>query len=259
MTEPAPGYRRVSFDHPPVNLMDARTAEELTSLVDGLESDDTVKVVVFDSANPEFFLARYDFSAGGLPSEPGPTGLPPFLDLTTRLSRLPIVSVAAIRGRARGGGSEFALACDLRFASDNAILGQPEVGTGLLPAGGGIERLTQLVGRSRALEIVLSADDFDAETAQRYGWITRVLPDAELDGFVDRLARRLAGFDRPVLAAAKRLVGRRTAPSADDLLETQAVVAELIRQPSFAARFAAVREAARAAGPDFELRLGRHL
>ncbi|HEV8017381.1 MAG TPA: enoyl-CoA hydratase/isomerase family protein, partial [Steroidobacteraceae bacterium] len=137
-----------------------------------------------------------------------------------RITRSPVVSIAKIRGCVRGACSEFVLACDMRFASrENTRLGQPEVGVGLHPGGGGTERLPHLVGRGRALEIVLGANDFDGDTAERYGYINRALPDAELDDFVDRLARRIASFDRRAVAAAKNLVNQVSLPSADRLLD----------------------------------------
>src|SRR6202023_539473 len=132
----------------------------------------------------------------------------------------PVVSIAKIRGCVRGVSSEFVLACDMRFASrENTRLGQPEVGVGLHPGGGGTERLPHLVGRGRALEIILGANDFDGDTAERYGYVNRALPDTELDVFVDTLARRIASFDGPALAAAKSLVNNVSLPSADRLLE----------------------------------------
>ena len=161
----SPTYWRVTFDHPPINTITATTVTELSELVELIERDTELQVIVFDSANPDFFLAHYDAENDlaktiGLP--PGPTGLHPWLDLTVRLSRAPVVSIAAIRGRVRGAGSEFVLACDLRFASrENAVLGQFEVGAGLIPGGGPMARLSRLVGRGRALEILLVADDFD--------------------------------------------------------------------------------------------------
>jgi hypothetical protein len=134
----------------------------------------------------------------------GPSGLPVLMDTFVRLTKVPVVSLAKIRGCVRGVSSEFVLACDMRFASlENTKLGHPELGVGLHPGGGGTERLPHLVGRGRALEIVLSAKDFDGGTAERYGYVNRSLPDVELDGFVDALARRIASFDRRALAAAK--------------------------------------------------------
>ncbi|MDB5043194.1 MAG: enoyl-CoA hydratase [Candidatus Eremiobacteraeota bacterium] len=141
-------------------------------------------------------------------------------DTFVRLSKSPVVSIAKIRGRVRGASSEFVLACDMRFASrENTFLGQPEVGVGVNPGGGGTERLPLLVGRGRALEIILSANDFDGDTAERYGYVNRALPDNELDPFVEALARRIASFDRRAIAAAKNLVNQVSLPSADRLLD----------------------------------------
>jgi enoyl-CoA hydratase/carnithine racemase len=135
-------------------------------------------VVVFDSADPDFFIAHFDIArAADTPNEPGPTGYSPWIDFTVRLARAPVISIAAVRGRARGVGSEFALACDLRFASlEKAIFAQPEVGSGLIPGGGGIERLPLVMGRARALEVIAGSSDFDAATAERYGWISDKAP-----------------------------------------------------------------------------------
>ena len=187
------------------------------------ETDDALRVVVFESADPNFFINHYDVSrAAETPVAPGPTGLPTFIDTTTRLATTSVVTIAKIRGRHRGGGAEAALAFDLRFASrEKAVFGQPEVGAGMFPGGGALERLPLLVGRVRALEIILGSDDFDAETAAQYGWINRALADDELDAFVDTFARRIASFDKAALAEAKRLVNRRTLPQAEDLIETQ--------------------------------------
>src|SRR5262245_1359836 len=167
-----PAYWRVTFEHPPINTITATTVEELTELVGKIETDPALKVVVFDSANPDFYLAHYDLEndpARTLSLKPGPTGMHPWLDLTARLSRAPVVSIAAIRGRARGAGSEFLLANDIRLAGDRAILGQFEVGTGVVPGGGTIARLPRLIGRGRALEVLLVGDDIDAARAELYG------------------------------------------------------------------------------------------
>jgi enoyl-CoA hydratase/carnithine racemase len=215
-----PGYWRASISNPPINLIDLDTIEELSRLVTRIETDPEVKVIVFTSEDPEFFLAHYDVLAdkartAAMPK--GPTGMHPWLDLLVRLSRAPVVSIAALRGRARGAGSEFALACDLRFASaEKAILGQFEVGVGAVPGGNPMARLGGLVGRGRALEIVLGADDFPGALAERYGYVNRALPDDELDSFVDRFARRIAGFEKYALAAAKGFVDDVTLP--DDAL-----------------------------------------
>ncbi len=256
-----PAYWRITFSNPPLNLVNPETILELQALVGTIESDAGLRAVVFDSAHPDFFMARYDLSrAAETPVQPGPTGLPTWIDLTTRLTQASAVSIAAIRGRVRGGGSELALACDLRFASlEKAVFGQPEVPAGVLPGGGAIERLPLLTGRARALEIIIGGEDFDAATAERYGWINRALPDAELDGFVDAFARRVASFDGKAIAEAKRLVNRRSLPDAADLLETQKVFLEATRWPSVRERGMKARERAAAVGADFELRLGHHL
>jgi enoyl-CoA hydratase/carnithine racemase len=261
MAEVIPGYWRVTFSNPPINLEDPETILEVQELVGQIEADDALKVVVVDSAHPDFFVNHYDVSrAAQTPVAPGPTGLPAFIDTTTRLANSPVVTIASIRGRTRGGGAELAAACDMRFASlERAIFGQPEVGAGLLPGGGGIERLPLLVGRARALEIILGSDDFDAATAAAYGWINRALPDAELDGFVDTLARRIASFDQAALSEAKRLINRRTLPSAADLVETQEVFLRALTWPSVRERGARLRRRSVEVGPDFELRFGHYL
>lgn len=261
LSEPVAGFWRVTFHNPPINLMNAQTVSELQAVVSGAEAaGDAVRVIVLCSANPDYFFARYDFNDGGVPDTPGPTGLPPFLDVTVRLSRLPAITIAAVRGRARGGGCELALACDLRFAStETAIFGQPEVGTGLIPGGGGIERLTALIGQARALEIITTSADVDAITAEHYGLINRAVPDGDFDAVVDAVATRIATFDAQAISAAKRLVVRHTLPDPEDLIESQALSLQLARTPIFARRFAAVREYAGRVGADFDLRIGEHL
>jgi enoyl-CoA hydratase/carnithine racemase len=214
-------YWRVTFDNPPLNLVDPEMILALSDVLSTLESDPMVTVVVFDSADDDYFIAHFDVTrAAELPRDPGPTGLPPWPDIATRLVGAPFVTIAEVSGRARGLGSEFVLCCDLRFASrERAVFAQPEVGLGLVPGGGSIEMLTALVGRPRTLEIVLGADDMDADTAQQYGWINRAFPDAELSSFVDRLARRIAGFEGDAVAAAKAQITMRSGmPSGDDLV-----------------------------------------
>lgn len=220
VTAPAVGYLRATFYNPPINLVDPDTIVELAALVSRLESDPGVKVVVFGSADPDFFLAHYDVVADKARTAamaPGPTGMHPWLDVMVRLSRAPVVSVAVLRGRARGAGSEFALSCDIRFASaENSVLAQFEVGVGAVPGGNPMARLAGLVGRGRALEVVLGADDFPGLLAERYGYVNRALPDVELDAFVDRFARRIASFDKQALVATKGLVDAVSLP--DDAL-----------------------------------------
>jgi len=256
LSRPAPGYLRATFDHPPMNFLTPDTVRQLREVLARMHDGGT-RVVVFDSVNPDFFMARYDLS--GVPATGAPfAGLFDFAEITAALQESPVISIAAIRGRARGGGSEFALACDMRFASrERAVLGQPEVGSGLLPAGGGIERLATLIGYARAVEVVASSDDFDADTAERYGWVNRALPDRDLDLFVDRLARRVASFDALAVSTAKRLLNRHRQAAPGDLAETIAALPAVAAAAS--PRRARLRERAQATGPDFELQLGRHL
>ena len=254
-------YWRVTFSNPPINLVDPDTVVELQGLVSLIEGAPELRVVVFDSADPDFFMARFDVArAAGMPTTPGPSGLPPWTDATRRLSLAPVVSIGLIRGRVRGGGAEIALAFDMRFASrEKAIFGQPEVGAGLLPGGGAVEHLPQMMGRARALEVMLGSDDFDALTAERYGWINRALPDAELDGFVDRLARRIASFDREPLAEVKRLVNRDSLPSLDRLQETQKAFFKALAWPGVARRGKRLRELGFGTRAPGELEMGRFL
>jgi enoyl-CoA hydratase/carnithine racemase len=220
--EETSAYWRVLFDYPPFNIMDATIFEGLQDLLARMDSSPGLRVVLFESANPEFYLAHFDLTGklGNITTAVGRSGLPILMDTFVRLTTSPVVSMAKIRGCVRGACSEFVLACDMRFASrENTLLGQPEVGVGVHPGGGGAERLPHLVGRGRALEIILGANDFDGDTAERYGYVNRSLPDAELDGFVDALARRIASFDRRAIAAAKNLVNQVSLPSADRLLD----------------------------------------
>jgi enoyl-CoA hydratase/carnithine racemase len=220
--EETPAYWRVIFDYPPFNVADGTMFQALQDLLARMDVSPRLRVVVFESANRDFYLSHFDLTGklGNVMTAVGGSGLPILDDTFVRLTRSPVASIAKIRGCVRGACSEFVLACDMRFASrENTRLGQPEVGVGLHPGGGGTERLPHLVGRGRALEIILGANDFDGDTAERYGYVNRALADAELDGFVDTLARRIASFDRRAVAAAKNLVNRVSLPSADRLLD----------------------------------------
>jgi len=215
-------YWRVTIDLPPLNIFGPANIPQLEEVVAALETDERVKVVVFDSAVPGFFLTHYDFLAKPEESAKFPagrTGLQALPDMLARISRAPVASIAMIRGRATGVGSELALACDMRFASrEKAILSQWEVGAGLVPGGGPMARLPRLIGRGRALEVLLGADDVNGELAELYGYVNRSLPDAELDAFVEQLAERIASFDKRALAETKRLVNLNSLPADEEIL-----------------------------------------
>src|SRR5271163_100017 len=208
---------RVTLDNPPINVIDDGMYDAFYDLVGEIEADAALKVVTFESANPDFFIAHYGTS--------GPRsrfGVPRWIDAATRLANSGVLSIAVIRGRVRGGGSEFVLGCDIRFASrEKAIFGQPEVGTGLIPGGGALQRLPLLVGRSRALEIVLGADDFDADTAERYGWINRAVPVGELHEFLTTFVRRILAFDKQALATCKTTINQVGLPDPAQLQATE--------------------------------------
>ena len=211
-----PTYWRITFDNPPLNLMGPAFVLQFREILSALETDEHLKVVVFDSAVEGFFLNHSDFLAKledltSIP--PGPTGLPAWPDILVRLTRTPVVSIALIRGRATGNGSEIALACDMSFASrEKAILSQWEVGVGLVAGGGPMARLPRLIGRGRALEVLLGSDDIRGDLAESYGYVNRSLPDAELDAFVDTLASRIASFDKLAISNTKRLVNAANLP-----------------------------------------------
>lgn len=209
-------YWRVTFDHPPLNIFGPETIPQLNEIVTALETDSDVKVVVFDSAVDGFFLTHYNFLAkleDTTRLSPNAAGLSPLPDALVRLSRAPVVSIASIRGRATGVGSELALACDMRFASlERAILSQFEVGADFVPGGGPMARLPRLIGRGRALEVLLGADDLSGDLAERYGYVNRARPDAELDAFVEALAMRIASFDKQAIVETKIFVNIASLP-----------------------------------------------
>ena len=213
--EVSPSYWRVTFDNGPVNVLDPDTVDQLATLIERIQKDADLTVVVFRSDKPGYFMAHWDFlsdNARVAGMQPGPTGLHPYADNVVRLSRLPVATISEIRGRARGAGSEFVLATDIRFASEQAVLGQFEVGVGAVPGGGPMARLGRLVGRGRALEILLGGDDVPAALAAEYGYVNRVIPDAEIEGFTDAFARRIAAFDKVALTGIKQLVDVATLP-----------------------------------------------
>jgi len=251
-----PGCWTITFSNPPINMFIPETIVELGAIMTELEGDPPVKVVVFQSANPEFFTAHLDVAKAV--EKPGVLDL--WREFVLRLSSAPVVSIAKIRGRTRGIGNEFVLACDMRFASrQNALFGNPEVGVGLIPGGGALEWLPRLVGRSRALEFVLSADDFDADIAERYGWVNRTLDDGDLDSFVDTLVRRLASFDRKTLAAAKTQINRFGTPTATELQSSNDMIFPMLAWPDAQARRGKLRNIGYGVRSDFELNFGKHL
>jgi enoyl-CoA hydratase/carnithine racemase len=257
-----PEYWRVTFDNPPINLYDVDVLVGLQDLVARLETDKQVKIVVFDSADPDFYISHIDLLRVGEGSqEPGPTGLPPWPDLLTRLEHGPFVTVGAVRGRARGVGSEFLLALDVRFASrEKAIFCQPEIGFGFFPGGGGLERLPLATGRARAMEIIVGGEDFDADTAERYGWINRAIPDADLDAFVDRFAARVSSFDRQALTTAKQILNERIQlATGPDLEATNAAFFTIVSGPEVDGHVKKFLDLGGQQQGEFELNLAEHL
>jgi enoyl-CoA hydratase/carnithine racemase len=216
VTQTSNGYWRIAFDNPPLNVMGPQFVREMREIVTAIEADAEVKVVVFESAVEGFFLNHSDFNADMkdlISMSQGPTGLEAWPDILVRVTQMPVVSIALIRGRATGNGSEIALACDMSFASrEKTRLSQWEVGVGLVAGGGPMARLPRQMGRQRALEVLLSSNDIDGDLAQAYGYVNRSLPDGELDRFVDALAKRIASFDKWAIANTKRLVSAASLP-----------------------------------------------
>jgi len=263
LTRRSPNYWRVTIDHPPLNIFGPDTIPQLDEVITAIETDEDVKVVVFDSAVEGFFLTHYDFVA---PLEnttrlpPGPTGLQPLPDMLVRLSRAPVVSIASIRGRATGVGSELALACDMRFASrEKAILSHFEVGAGVVPGGGPMARLPRLMGRGRALEVLLGADDIPGDLAERYGYVNRSFPDADLDAFVESLATRIASFDKRAISETKRFVDVASLPPDFEIAPEWDVCLASIMRPAAQERIKKLMEQGLHQTGDVENRLGYHV
>jgi enoyl-CoA hydratase/carnithine racemase len=256
------GYWRVTFDIKPLNIFGPKNMAALTAIVSALETDKDVKVVVFDSAIEGFFLSHYDFLAtpeDTLSLPLGPTGLQQLPDALCRLSRAPVASIAKIRGRCTGVGGELAAACDMRFASrEKAFLSQWEVGAGLVPGGGPMARLPRLMGRGRALEVLLGSDDIPGDIAELYGYVNRALPDATLDGFVDALAERIASFEKHAIAETKRLANLADLPPDSEIEpEWNAFMTSLAR-PATQARIKKLMEKGFHKPGDVETRLTYH-
>lgn len=244
----APSDKRVLsvvIDAPPLNLIEPELVRELVTLLNDLEADADTRVMVLESADPEYFVAHVDLTkVAEYTAEAAKAGGPEDASLGMlwhKLSALRVVTIAKIRGRARGAGSELALACDMRFAArENAILGQPEMGFGASPGAGGVQHLARLLGRGRAMEVILGAADVDAEVAERYGWVNRALADAELDGFVARLARRIASFPAEAVASTKQVLNGLTLPGADAIRADARRFQQLVASEAVKARAASL-------------------
>jgi enoyl-CoA hydratase/carnithine racemase len=227
---------------PPMNLLGPELVRDLVSLIQRAEADDAVQVLVFTSGDPDYFIAHVDVTrvAEYRAEAAALTGTPSIAALFHHLSASRLVSIAQIEGRVRGAGSEFALACDMRFAArETAIFGQFEPAFGLLPGGGAAQHLTRLMGRARALEVLLSAGDYDAGLAERYGWINRALPADELAGFVSSLAHRIAAFPAAGQAIVKERVNAIALAPAGDFLRDSDLFGEGVGAPDAQARIKA--------------------
>jgi enoyl-CoA hydratase/carnithine racemase len=263
LTRRSPHYWQVTINHPPLNIFGPDTIPQLNEAITAIETDKELKVVVFDSAIDGFFMTHYDFLAkieDTTSQPPGPTGLQPLPDMLVRLSRAPVASIALIRGRATGVGSELALACDMRFASrEKAILSHFEVGAGIVPGGGPMARLPRLMGRGRALEVLLGADDIPGDLAERYGYVNRSLPDTELDEFVESLATRIASFDKQAISETKRFVDVASLPPDYEIAPEWDVCLASIIRPAAQTRIAMLMERGLHKAGDVEARLGYHV
>jgi enoyl-CoA hydratase/carnithine racemase len=255
------GVLSVVIDAPPMNLIGPELVRDLVALLGELESGQDVRVMVLESADPEYFVPHVDLTkVAEYTAEAARAGGPDDASLGMlwhKLSELPVVTIAKIRGRARGAGSELALACDMQFAArENAILGQPEVGFGTSPGAGGVQHLGRLLGRGRAMKAILGADDFDVDQAERYGWINRALPDADLDAFVVRLARRIASFPAEAVRSTKQVLNDLTLPGQDAIRADARRFRQLVTSDTVRARAAALfAQGLQTRGP-LELNLG---
>jgi enoyl-CoA hydratase/carnithine racemase len=261
VTKTDEGVLSVVIDAPPMNLIGPELVRDLVGLLGEVGSGQHARVMVLESADPEYFVPHVDLTkVAEYTAEAAKAGGPEDASLGMlwhKLSELPVVSIAKIRGRARGAGSELALACDMRFAArENAVFGQVEVGAGATPGAGGVQHLARLLGRGRAMEAILGADDFSAERAERYGWINQAIPDADLDAFVARLARRIASFPADAVRSAKRVLNELTLPGADAIRADARRFHQLVVSDDAQARTAALfAQGLQTRGP-LELNLG---
>jgi enoyl-CoA hydratase/carnithine racemase len=259
----SPTYWRVILDNPPLSVMGPNLVLQLREILGAIETDERVKVVTFESAVEGYFFNHSDFFAKleDLTSIPqGPTGLEAWPDILVRLTRAPVVSIAVVRGRATGNGSELSLACDMTFASrEKAIFSQWEVGVGLVAGGGPMARLPRLIGRARALEVLLSSDDIRADQAESFGYVNRSLPDADLDAFVEALATRIASFDKWAIANTKRLVNEASLPPDIELAAGWDACMASIKRPAAQGRIKALMEQGFHKPGDAENRMGFYI
>jgi len=258
LTRVTPSYWKVTFASPPLNIVGPAEVRELVKIVDLIESDKQVQVVVFDSNVAGNFMAHYDLlkpleESTGM--KPGPTGMHPVPDLMVRIARLPVISIVSIRGRASGIGSELALAADMRFISrEKGVLSQFEVGAGMVPGGGPMPRLT---GRGRAMEILVAGEDINGDLAERYGYVNRAIPDAELDGFVDTMARRIASFEHQTVVDIKKLVDVASLPPDAEMQVGWDAFISSVQRPGTQQRLQALVKRGMQTPGDVETNLGR--
>jgi enoyl-CoA hydratase/carnithine racemase len=263
LSKASPRYWRVTFDNPPLNLMGPEFVVKFGEIMTAIETDEHLRVVVFDSAVEGFFLNHSDFlvKMEELTSLPqGPTGLEAWPDILVRITHVPVVSIAKIRGRATGNGSEISLACDMTFASrEKALLSQWEVGIGMVAGGGPMTRLPRLIGRSRALEVLLGSEDIRGDLAEAYGYVNRSLPDAELDAFVDALATRISTFDKWAIANTKRLVNAASLPPDVEMAAGWDACMASVARPTTQAKIKAFMDLGFHKPGDVEDRIGYYL
>ncbi|TGJ85577.1 hypothetical protein E0Z10_g3227 [Xylaria hypoxylon] len=253
-TKVTPSYWRATISSPPFNLMDNAFLEDFFSLVDDIAADPEVKVVVFNSSVEDFFIAHFDILNPVSPELVGAA----YWGNVTRLANLPVLTVAAIQGIVRGGGAELVASLDVRFGSkEKAIFGQPEVAIGVVPGSGEMRLLPRLTGRGRAMEIIIGSDDLDADTAALYGWINRAIPDDQFDEFVDRFARRVAGWDRYAIGHAKSVINQSGFPTLEEVQSDFAAFEASLSEGAVAARVEAMAKAGFQTSETFEIHLNR--
>jgi enoyl-CoA hydratase/carnithine racemase len=263
LSKPSPNYWRVTFDNPPLNLMGPEFVVEFREIMTAIENDEHVRVVVFDSAVEGFFLNHSDFTVKleELTSLPqGPTGLEAWPDILVRITHAPVVSIAKIRGRATGNGSEITLASDMAFISrEKGLLSQWEVGVGMVAGGGPMARLPRQIGRARALEVLMSSEDIRGDLAEAYGYVNRSFPDAELDAFVDALATRISSFDKWAISNTKRLVNAASLPPDVEMAAGWDACIASVERPATQARIKAFMDLGFHKPGDQENRIGEYL